>query len=240
MRVPGIDLHLSSIGVASIALCAFTLPQFGILPPKVVPVARTKKIVPRKEWKELKKQQQAGGKGFHTSAAASLSALQPPCYADSGESFGALSPAVLGASVDGGAPDASQRCPNTGVCFEWPLSFGWATGEAAGSVGGGINNSSSSSSSSRSAAASSTRSQSDFAADDGIEIAARLSQMSLRGRDRGEQQQRTRSMGTPDAAPLSMFSPLHVVLASHLALLGPAACSKIGVRTSTDGVKIAR
>lgn len=199
-----------------------------------MPVARTKQILPRKERKELKKQQQAGGKGFHTSAAAaaaaSYAAFQPSCYAGSGEPTGALSPSDLGAGVGGGVaadqiPEERQQYRNAGIRFESPLSFGWATGEQEASVDG--------SSSSRSAASSSTRTRSDSdVVGDGI--AARLSHMSLNGRDGGEQQ--ARSMDAPDSpSPISAFSPLDAVLASHFALLGPAACAAMGLRVNAEG-----
>lgn len=186
-----------------------------------MPVARTKQTVPRKEWKELKKQQQAGGKSFHTSAA-TFAALQPSCYADSGT--GTLSPAVVAASVDGVA--------GVGIHSESPLSFGWATGEAAAAAAANVDGNSNDSSN-RFAAASSTPTQSDSEAVDGG-IAARLSQMSLLGGCDGGQQQ-ARSTGAPGAPPLSAFPPLHAVLASHLALLGPAACSRIGLRIGAEG-----
>lgn len=198
-----------------------------------MPVARTKKIVPRKEWKELQQQQKAGGKGFHTSAAAAaiLAAPQPSCYTGIGELNGSFSLAGLGASVDGGGgggdgevPEkASQNFLNAGDRFESPLSFRWATRETA--AGG----------------SSLAHSDSDAV---GGDIATILSQMSPGGRDTGQQQQQqerqARSMGDSDAPPLSAFSPLHAVLASHLALLGPAACSTIGVWVDADGAAGAR
>lgn len=209
-------------------------PQFGILPPKVVPVARTKKIMPRKEWKELQKQQ-AGGKGFHTSAAASsAAALQPSCYtaASGGALADALSPAVWGTGVDDvavAAAAADGQIPDAVVRFESQLSIGWAPGEETASIGGRSDgNSSSSASTSGSLAAGCDSDNVIVDSGGGSGIADSLSQLSLCGCGKGEQQ--VRPMGAPDAPPLSAFSPLNAVLASHLALLGPAACAVIGVR----------
>lgn len=183
-------------------------PQFGILPPKVVPVARTKQTVPRKEWKELQKKQ-AGGKGFHTSAAC-FSALQP----GAGEPRSDPLPRTLfSASDDGELTDGiATRRQSSGVSQSpsletGPFSFWWGTGAERETNRNGE-------------AVNSTASGPDELCGD---IALDLSRMSLTGRSAGEQQAR---------------SPLRTVLASHLSLLGPAACSVIGLRV--DAEKAAR
>ncbi|CAN0487259.1 unnamed protein product [Ectocarpus sp. 12 AP-2014] len=193
-----------SVGAQPSDRVAWLLGQFGILPPKVIPVARTKQTVPRKEWKELQKKQ-AGGKGFHTSAAC-FTALQP----GTGEPVSDPLPRTLfSASYDGELTDGiATRRPSSGVSQypsleTRPLSFWWGTGAERETHRNGE-------------AISTTAIGPDEL---GGGIALDLSRMSLTGRSAGEQQAR---------------SPLRAVLASHLSLLGPAACSVIGLRVDTE------
>lgn len=159
--------------------------------------------MPRKEWKELQKKQ-AGGKGFHTSAAC-FSALQP----------GAVEPAsyplpqTLFSASDGELTDGiATRRPASSVSQSpsletGPFRFWWGTGaeRETNRNGEGVGT---------------TASGSDEL---GGGIALDLSRMSLTGRSAEKQQAR---------------SPLLAVLASHLSLLGPAACSVIGLRVDAE------
>ncbi|CAN0176129.1 unnamed protein product [Scytosiphon promiscuus] len=223
-----------SVGAQPSDRVAWLLGQFGILPPKVVPVARTKQIMPRKEWKELKKQQAAGeGKGFHTSAACAQPAL---CGSGCGsEQFKGIlqgrSSEVTHAGSEADQTAAGwqqqqrqQQSPVSGglsgsvlpLVETGRLSFGWGTGQAfvAKRSHSGSN-------------AAPSDAQASGASDElGNGVAAALSRMSLSGSDRPQQQQQR---------TWPAFSPLRTVLASHLSLLGPSACSTIGLGTNPEG-----
>ncbi|CAN0240189.1 unnamed protein product [Pylaiella littoralis] len=197
-----------SVGAQPSDRVAWLLGQFGILPPKVVPVARTKQIMPRKEWKELKKKE---AKGFHTSAAC-FTVLRP----SSGEPINALSQAVHGASGGwaagqiAGQPqhlnaDSRFQLASAALLDTGCLSPAWGTGQAAA----------------RTAAAASAPAKN--SSDD---LAAMLSRMLLGRLGRAEQKTQS-SAAAPQAAA---FSPLRDVLSSNLRLLGPAACSMIGLQ----------
>lgn len=216
-------------GCSPISVC----PQFGILPPKVVPVARTKQIMPRKERKELKKKQ---AKGFHTSAAC-LTAFQPSCNSgcddtrSSGEPITALSQAVFGATppqdpnadnrFESESESASALLLDTGH-----LSFGWGTGQAAAFAGVNSNGKASCTSAARG-----------LAEHGSGDLASALSRMLLDGPGTAEQQAQSSAAALPPAAA---SSPIRTVLASHLRILGPSACSMIGLPEGTEGSRDTR
>lgn len=199
-----------------------SLRQFGILPPKVVPVAKTKQTMPRKERKELKKQQAAGGNGFHTSARACFTAPELSFHGDGGgEPIDALSQVFApGFEEAMNGPTSTQRqAPSADGLFESALlrntrrlSLAWGTGRggAAGAPHDG---------------------------DGGNTIADRLSQMSLESGRELEQMTNSSAAAAeatvPDAPPSQpqrvTLSLLHTVLASHLALLGPTAARSMAM-----------
>ncbi|CAM9574284.1 unnamed protein product, partial [Hapterophycus canaliculatus] len=230
-----------SVGAQPSDRVAWLLGQFGILPPKVVPVARTKQIMPRKEWKELKKQQAAGGgKGLHTSAACSATAQQPsffgfgsgvggcnevvndslPRYGSASSGNGAADLTATGwqqqqrqrehRPVSGGLLGSALPLVETGR-----LSFGWATGRGFAEEDGKRENRESSDPPPGTEASS-------VPAELGSGLPAALSQMSPSGSDRAEE------------SVWPTFSPLRAVLAAHLSLLGPSACSAIGLETRSE------
>lgn len=173
---------------ASWFFCAgmILLLQFGILPPKVVPVARTKKILPRKERKELKKQEAA--RSFHTSAT-SLASLE--CYG--GGATGTTSQAV---------PRATNQFAPRPSCLSALLESGnlsvrWRAEQAAK----GVSNSS----------------------------GATAFPIGWNGARRAAIGAASRSTQAP---------PLFAVLASHLSLLGPTACSRLGLQLDEEGGRI--
>lgn len=176
----------------------------------MVPVAKTKQTVPRKEWKELKKQQeQGGGKGLHTMATR-LAAFEPFDGVNGTVSPAAVSPllAVSPASVSS-APrncEAGVAAPPQSSRFsafpEWPRGLaGWTARRR-----GTLENNPPASISRASAAA--------------VGVAS----LSVSG------EQRCREVvDSVVAMPSPMEeSPLRAALASHLSLLGPAACARLG------------
>ena len=188
----------------------FFVRQFGILPPKVIPVARTKRTVPRKEWKELKKQQEQGGgrKGLHTMARR-LAALEPFDGANDAFSPAAVSPlAVSPATVSSATltceagETVAPQSNRFSAFHEWPRGLvGWA----AGGLKTLDNNSPTGSSRVNPAAVG--------VASFGVS---------------GEQRCRE-GVDAVGATPSSgEESPLRAALASHLSLLGPAACARLG------------
>lgn len=173
--------------------------------------------MPRKEWKELKKKQ---AKGFHTSAAC-FTALQPSyvgdCDGNSSSSAGgavnAVWQAVFGASRDGEAGQITTQPQHLNtdsrlLLDTGRLSFGWGTGHATAHTGG-------------------SNMDKDSPAEQGSgDLAALFSHMLLDGPRAVEQQtQCTQTAG---------FSPLRAALASHLRLLGPSACSVIGLQDGAE------
>ena len=189
----------------------FLSRQFGILPPKVVPVARTKQTVPRKEWKELKKQQlQAEGKGFHT-VATGLAPFEPfsgviGAFSHLAISPATVSPATVTPLADGSAPLSSEARVTTAPQFsplsallEWPKRWsGWATGGGRGALDNAPPPISASSEVSSAAAL-------------GEAVASRGGSKCREGCDVMEKK-----------------SLLRAELDSHLSLLGPAACERLG------------
>lgn len=168
----------------------------------MVPVAKSKQTVPRKEWKELKKQQEqgAGGKGLHTMATR-LAAFEPFGGAESAFSPTAVSPllAVSSATVSS-APQSSRFS----AFLEWPRGVvGWATG------GRETLDSNPPASFSRGSVA-------------GVGVAS----LGVSG----EQQCRREGLEAMVVETPSTVkeSPLRAALVSHLSLLGPAACARLG------------
>ncbi|CAM9393282.1 unnamed protein product, partial [Laminaria digitata] len=207
-----------SVGAQPSDRVAWLLGQFGILPPKVVPVARTKQTVPRKEWKELKKQQEqgGGGKSLHT-LATRLAAFEPFGGANGASSPPAkpVSPLAISPATVSSAP---LNCEKAGVVtaaapqsshlsgfHEWPRGFlGWAAGG-----GGTLNNSPPPAGSSRVSAG----------AVGGASVGVSGEHRCLEG------------LGVVVVTPSSSSvedSPLRAALASHLSQLGPAACARLG------------
>lgn len=189
--------------------------------------------MPRKEWKELKKKE---AKGFHTSAAR-LTAFQPSCNSgcdgssSSGEEpitalsqavFGATPPQDLNADSRFESESASALLLDTGH-----LSFGWGTGQAP--VFAGFN------SNGKGRCTAATSALTEHGSGD---LATALSRMLLDEPCTAEQQAQPLTSAPPSAAA---FSPIRAVLASHLRILGPSACSMIGLLPeSTEGSRDTR
>lgn len=203
-------------------------------------MARTKQTIPRKEWKELKKQQ---AKGFHTSAACSAVA-QPSLFGLGGGCSEALHDSlpryVFGVGGDAARADQTaagwqqqqqhqqlqHRLVSSGplgsalqLVETGRLAFGWGTGqEVAGQANGYHKDSRSGSAPLSIPTPASGASREELASG----IAAGMAQVSLSGTDGAQQG------GWP------AFAPLRDVLASHLSLLGPSACSTIGLGNSEE------
>lgn len=196
-----------SVGAQPSDRVAWLLGQFGILPPKVVPVAKTKQTVPRKEWKELKKQQEqgAGGKGLHTMATR-LAAFEPFGGADSAFLPTTVSPllAVSSATVSSATVSSAPRSSRLSAFLEWPREMvGWATG------GRETLDNNPPASFSRGSVAS-------------VGVAS----LGVSGEQRCRHEVlEAVAMETPSTVK---ESPLRAALESHLSLLGPAACARLG------------